>query len=64
LRIVTTVYHHLGKILVKEKGTTAKNLGDEGGYAPPLKDPSQVRSSFPYFLSSFLFSFVRFVVCG
>jgi len=41
LRIVTTVYHHLGKILVKEKGVSAKNLGDEGGYAPLLDTPHQ-----------------------
>jgi len=41
LRIVTTVYHHLGKILVKEKGVSAKNLGDEGGYAPNLDSPNQ-----------------------
>jgi len=41
LRVVTEVYHHLGKILVKEKGVSAKNLGDEGGYAPPLSNPSQ-----------------------
>jgi len=41
LRIVTTVYHHLGKILVKEKGVSAKNLGDEGGFAPNLDSPNQ-----------------------
>jgi len=37
LRIAATVYHHLSKILVAEKGPSAKNLGDEGGFAPPLK---------------------------
>jgi enolase len=41
LRIVTTVYHHLSKILVAEKGPSAKNLGDEGGFAPPLKSPHE-----------------------
>jgi enolase len=41
LRISATVYHHLGKILVKEKGVSAKNLGDEGGYAPSLDSPHQ-----------------------
>jgi len=41
LRIVTTVYHHLGKILTKELGVSAKNLGDEGGYAPNLESPDQ-----------------------
>jgi len=41
LRIVTTVYHHLGKILVKELGPSAKNVGDEGGFAPNLESPDQ-----------------------
>ena len=41
LRAVTEVYHHLGKILVAKYGTGAKNLGDEGGYAPPLNDPDE-----------------------
>jgi len=41
LRMVTQVYHTLGKILVKEKGASAKNLGDEGGYAPLLKSPNE-----------------------
>lgn len=41
LRIVTQVYHHLAKILVAEKGPSAKNLGDEGGFAPNLKSPHE-----------------------
>jgi len=41
LRMVTEVYHNLSKILVKEKGVSAKNLGDEGGFAPPLKSPHE-----------------------
>jgi len=41
LRIVATVYHHLSKILVAEKGPSAKNLGDEGGFAPALKSPHE-----------------------
>eukprot|EP00003_Mantamonas_plastica_P023159 TRINITY_DN409_c0_g1_i3.p1 TRINITY_DN409_c0_g1~~TRINITY_DN409_c0_g1_i3.p1 ORF type:complete len:403 (-),score=172.99 TRINITY_DN409_c0_g1_i3:18-1226(-) len=36
LRMVATVYHHLGKLLVAEYGQSAKNLGDEGGFAPQL----------------------------
>eukprot|EP00698_Gefionella_okellyi_P026343 TRINITY_DN999_c0_g1_i1.p1 TRINITY_DN999_c0_g1~~TRINITY_DN999_c0_g1_i1.p1 ORF type:complete len:484 (-),score=142.45 TRINITY_DN999_c0_g1_i1:700-2151(-) len=36
LRIVTQVYHHLGRLLAGKYGLSAKNLGDEGGYAPPL----------------------------
>lgn len=34
LRIVAEVYQVLGSILVKEISISAKNLGDEGGYAP------------------------------
>lgn len=41
LRRVTEVYHHLGKLLVKKKGVSAKNLGDEGGYAPALSSPDE-----------------------
>jgi enolase len=36
LRHVTEVYHHLGKLLVKKYGLSAKNLGDEGGFAPSI----------------------------
>jgi enolase len=32
------LYHALGETLAKRKGKTAKNLGDEGGYAPEFKD--------------------------
>ncbi|MFW5946118.1 MAG: phosphopyruvate hydratase [Candidatus Natronoplasma sp.] len=39
LRIGTETYHALGKILEKRYGPAATNLGDEGGYAPPLEDP-------------------------
>eukprot|EP01083_Nonionella_stella_P213506 770032_1 len=41
LRIVTTVYHHLSKKLVEAHGVSAKNLGDEGGFAPPVKDAEE-----------------------
>lgn len=41
LRKVATVYHHLGKILVKAKGKSSKNLGDEGGFAPSLDTPDE-----------------------
>jgi len=41
LRSVTEVYHHLGKVLVDKYGVSAKNLGDEGGYAPSLEDPEE-----------------------
>ncbi len=32
------VYSELGRILVDRYGKTARNLGDEGGYAPPMKE--------------------------
>jgi enolase len=41
LQIITEVYHHLGKILVGKYGVSAKNLGDEGGYAPSLNVPDE-----------------------
>jgi len=44
LRVVTEVYHHLGKLLVKKKGLSAKNLGDEGGFAPDLQSPHEALS--------------------
>lgn len=39
LRHVTEVYHHLGTILAAKYGASAKNLGDEGGFAPALEKP-------------------------
>jgi enolase len=36
LRIIAEVYQKLGGILVKKYGVSAKNLGDQGGFAPPL----------------------------
>eukprot|EP00455_Lapot_gusevi_P033619 TRINITY_DN367_c0_g1_i1.p2 TRINITY_DN367_c0_g1~~TRINITY_DN367_c0_g1_i1.p2 ORF type:complete len:280 (-),score=144.25 TRINITY_DN367_c0_g1_i1:72-911(-) len=41
LRFATTVYHHLGKLLGQKYGLSAKNLGDEGGFAPPLNNPEE-----------------------
>jgi len=37
LRAGTETYHVLGTILEKEYGRHAINVGDEGGFAPPLK---------------------------
>lgn len=36
LRCGSEVYHELKKILVKKYGKSAVNVGDEGGFAPPL----------------------------
>ncbi|OHS96991.1 enolase family protein [Tritrichomonas foetus] len=41
LRMATEVYHKLGAILVQSKGVSAKNLGDEGGFAPLLDTPEE-----------------------
>ena len=38
LRIGTEVYHELRNVLEKKYGKYAVNVGDEGGYAPPMKD--------------------------
>jgi enolase len=34
LRQVTEVYHRLGVVLREKYGVSARNVGDEGGYAP------------------------------
>ncbi len=39
LRMGVEVYHILGSLLKEKYGPTATNVGDEGGFAPPLKDP-------------------------
>ncbi len=39
VRIGAEVYHVLGDKLVSKYGNSASNVGDEGGYAPPLDDP-------------------------
>eukprot|EP01027_Heterolobosea_sp_BB2_P013569 GEZU01019562.1.p1 GENE.GEZU01019562.1~~GEZU01019562.1.p1 ORF type:complete len:482 (+),score=196.30 GEZU01019562.1:337-1782(+) len=41
LMYVTTVYHTLGKILEAKYGKSARNLGDEGGFAPSLDTPDE-----------------------
>ncbi|WP_456482806.1 phosphopyruvate hydratase [Methanopyrus sp.] len=38
LRAGVETYHVLGELLEEEYGPTATNVGDEGGYAPPMKD--------------------------
>jgi len=39
LRIGVEIYQKLKEIVSKKYGKLAKNLGDEGGFAPPIKDP-------------------------
>jgi len=36
LQIASEIYHVLGKQLVKKYGPSARNVGDEGGYAPQM----------------------------
>jgi enolase len=38
---ICNVYHNLKKILVNKYGLSAKNLGDEGGFAPQLNSPDE-----------------------
>jgi enolase len=41
LRMASEIYHVLGKQLGKKYGASAKNVGDEGGFAPQLKSASE-----------------------
>ena len=41
LRMVAEVYQKLGALLAKKYGVSAKNLGDEGGFAPCLNTPEE-----------------------
>lgn len=41
LRIGAEIYHSLKEILIKKFGKFSKNLGDEGGFAPPIKEPEE-----------------------
>ncbi|MDP2598323.1 MAG: phosphopyruvate hydratase [Candidatus Liptonbacteria bacterium] len=38
VEIGTRIYDELGKTLARAKGKSARNIGDEGGYAPNFKD--------------------------
>jgi enolase len=41
LRIGVEVYHALKTVLLEQYGPSAINLGDEGGFAPPMKETSE-----------------------
>ena len=41
LRMVAEVYQKLGGLLQKKYGVSAKNVGDEGGFAPNLNTPDE-----------------------
>ena len=38
MQIGSEVYHHLKKVIKKKYGQDAVNVGDEGGFAPPVTD--------------------------
>ncbi len=40
-QMVAETYHLLKNIIVKKYGKNAANVGDEGGFAPPIKDAHQ-----------------------
>ena len=41
LRIACEIYHALGSILEKKYGPNARNVGDEGGFAPPVANAEE-----------------------
>lgn len=41
LRVASEIYHKLKEIISKKYGKGATNLGDEGGFAPPIKFPEE-----------------------
>jgi enolase len=41
LRVASEIYHILGKQLAKKYGESAKNIGDEGGFAPQMKNTKE-----------------------
>jgi enolase len=41
LKICAEVYHHMKKIIAKKYGKSSTNVGDEGGYAPPMTEISE-----------------------
>ncbi|MEA3430232.1 MAG: phosphopyruvate hydratase [Nanoarchaeota archaeon] len=41
VKITAEVYHELQKIILRNYGKNAVNVGDEGGFAPPISRPTQ-----------------------
>jgi len=41
LQVASEIYHQLKEILEKKFGKLATNLGDEGGFAPPIRFPQE-----------------------
>ncbi len=40
-RLVSEVYHQLKKVLTEKYGVESTNVGDEGGFAPPMKSAEE-----------------------
>jgi enolase len=45
LRVGSELYHELKSQLLKEYGKNAINVGDEGGFSPPMKTPEEALDS-------------------
>ncbi len=45
LQMASEIYHILGAQLVAKHGPTARNVGDEGGFAPPISNTYQALDS-------------------
>ena len=41
VRIISEIYHTLKNVIKEKYGSLATNVGDEGGFAPPLKFPEE-----------------------
>jgi len=41
MQMGTETYHALGKMLTAKYGKGSTNVGDEGGFAPPIQDPEE-----------------------
>ncbi len=41
LQIASEVYHALGNLIEREYGSVYRSVGDEGGFAPPIRDPEE-----------------------
>ena len=48
LRMASEIYHVLGKHLVRKCGPSARNVGDEGGYAPLLGNADEALEAISY----------------
>ena len=45
LRVGSEIYHELRAMLLKDYGKSAINVGDEGGFSPPMRSPEEALDS-------------------